>query len=75
MLNQVVQITIGKDGKVRVEYSGYAGDACYQAGDALKIRLAQLGIQLQDPQVEPKAEAGALLSAELSQPDTLVQEE
>ena len=44
MLNQVVQVTIGKDGKYRVEYSGFAGDTCYKTGDAFKGLLARLGI-------------------------------
>jgi hypothetical protein len=75
MLNNVgVQVTIDKEGKIKIEYDGFAGDACYKTGDELKGLLARLGVQFAEAQVTPKAEAEAVLPVELSQADTLTQE-
>jgi hypothetical protein len=51
-----VTITISKKGKAKVEYSGYAGDACHVEASRLKEILSSYGVGNTGESVQNKDE-------------------
>jgi DUF2997 family protein len=51
-----IVITILPDGTVQHDFQGFVGQACMQAEDELRAKLAELGIQVQTTRFEPKPE-------------------
>lgn len=65
-------VTIEKDGTVKHDFVGFVGQACMQAEDELRAKLAELGIQVATTRFEPKPELAH--SQEAYRPQTGKQE-
>lgn len=50
-----VTIAIGKHGEMMVDFGGFAGNACLDEAEALRRRLAELGIEVELDKIRPKA--------------------
>ena len=51
-----IVITVAADGTVQHDFQGFVGQACMQAEDELRAKLAELGIQVAQTRFEPKPE-------------------
>lgn len=55
MSKQIV-VRVNPDGTVQHDFIGYVGADCLQADEALRAKLAELGIQVETTRFEPKPE-------------------
>ena len=51
-----IVITVLPNGKVQHDFIGFAGQACIHAEEALRAKLAELGIESETTRFEPKPE-------------------
>jgi hypothetical protein len=51
---KTINIEIDGGGKMHVDYSGFVGNACFQAADELKVALAVYGVDVDVVKVDPK---------------------
>ena len=51
-----IVIIVQKDGTVKQDFIGFAGQDCMHADEALRQQLAALGIQVEETKFEPKPE-------------------
>jgi hypothetical protein len=51
-----IVIIVNPDGTVKHDFIGFAGQDCMIADDALRAKLAELGIQVETTRCEPKPE-------------------
>ncbi len=49
-----VDVEVGRDGDIRFEFSGFAGDNCYEEADALRSLLREMGLWAIPVTVTPK---------------------
>jgi hypothetical protein len=49
-------VTVQPDGTVKHDFIGYSGQECMGADEALRVKLAELGIQVETTRFEPKPE-------------------
>jgi hypothetical protein len=52
-----VEVSIGKDGELRVEFSGFAGDECLDEAERLQAVLASLGLEIAVEALQKKSAA------------------
>jgi hypothetical protein len=52
-----ITITIPKQGKVSVDFSGFEGQTCFNVGEIIANGFGELGITFEDAEITPKDEA------------------
>lgn len=56
-----IGVTIGKNGNVEIDFSGFEGQACSIEREQLANLLAEVGINLDRLRVEPKRENESMI--------------
>ncbi|HHY75530.1 MAG TPA: hypothetical protein GX500_01960 [Firmicutes bacterium] len=54
-MSRRVDVEIGRAGQVRIEFSGFEGDLCYEEAEALARALRSLGLKAVPLSVVPKS--------------------
>ncbi len=60
---QRIEVEITSEGRLKMEFSGFAGDECYDEAEKIEAMLAELGIRARVLQTERKP--GGQIEAEL----------
>jgi hypothetical protein len=54
---RLVQVEVGRNGQVKMDFSGFEGETCYDEADALQRALKELGLWAIPLTVTPKPSA------------------
>jgi len=52
-----IEVEVGKDGRLKIEFSGFSGDTCYDEAEALAKALREMGLWAIPVTVTPKTPA------------------
>ena len=50
-----IDVEVGRDGRLKIEFSGFSGDTCYEEAEALAKALREMGLWAIPVTVTPKS--------------------
>lgn len=69
-MSRRIDVEVGKDGRLKVEFSGFPGDACYEEAEVLARALRELGLWAIPVTVSPKRSTQVERETGVGEPST-----